>query len=494
MIRGFVSGLFWGGIVAVLGLAVVSMTMPLAGRQPAPGPVAALPAPAVTTPVPVAPVPALPAIPAAPVVPDPAPAVQPVPRVDPVAVAPAPVAPDPAPALPGPVAVSPPAPARPGAESALPGLALPAAPVAPAPDAGGLVLRSPEPPPPGSPAPGGPAAVALGDPAPTRPGAEAPPAGVVPIPPAPVGPAIDPAANGPVILPPAPPAAQPITPAVPVTPPQPAPPVQAEPGPRPQPGFSGGVEGVRTGRLPRIGGDVAAAAPAAPVLDLDKPDALRRNARSFANPDGKPPFAVLLVDTGDTALDLAALAGGDLALTLVVDPAAPGAAERAAIWRAAGQEVALLTAALPKAGTAADMEVALETLTIQFPQALALVDMAQGGMQGDRMAATALIPALRARGFGLVTWDRGLNAADQVARREGLPAATVFRDLDAEGEAAPVIRRYLDRAAFKAQQDGRALVIGQLRPETVKAVTEWALDGRATALAPAPLSALLAAR
>lgn len=270
--------------------------------------------------------------------------------------------------------------------------------------------------------------------------------------------------------------------------PQDTPAVTAPPALRPQPGLNGAVEGVRTGRLPTVGGSVPEASEVLPTLDGN---ALQRNARPFANPDRKPPFAILLLDTGDASVDLGALAAGDLPLTLVIDPAMPGASARAELWRAAGQEVALLSSGVPTGGGATDMEVAMEALAGAFPQALALVDPAQGGLQGDRGTALALIPSLKARGFGMVTWDRGLNAADQVARREGVAAGLIFRELDEKDETAPVIRRYLDRAAFKAQQDGRVAVMGRLRPETLAAIAEWSLDSRADSLAPAPLSALV---
>jgi uncharacterized protein len=55
-----------------------------------------------------------------------------------------------------------------------------------------------------------------------------------------------------------------------------------------------------------------------------------------------------------------------------------------------------------------------------------------------------------------------------------------------------VIRRYLDRAAFKAAQEGRVAVIGTLRDETVKAIMEWAVEGRSATVALAPISALMA--
>jgi hypothetical protein len=285
----------------------------------------------------------------------------------------------------------------------------------------------------------------------------------------------------------------------------PAPGPQPDPAPAeaalPQPGLGGAVDGVRTGRLPRIGDAPAQAAPAAPEAGPDTAEtipenapALLRNARTFANPDGKPPMAILLLDDPASAVDLAALAAGPLALTLVIDPTAPDAAARAAQWRGAGQEVALLADALPARGRDSDYEVAMESLAAAFPQALAVVEGAGQPLPTDRAGSSALIAALAARGYGLVARGGGLNALDQTARRAGLPAAAIFRALDTEDEAAPVIRRYLDRAAFTAQQDGAVIVVGRLRPETVAAVQDWAqTSSRAAALALAPVSALVQA-
>jgi uncharacterized protein len=84
-----------------------------------------------------------------------------------------------------------------------------------------------------------------------------------------------------------------------------------------------------------------------------------------------------------------------------------------------------------------------------------------------------------------------LNAADQVARRDGVPAALIFREMDAGGEDSPLIRRYLDRAAFKAAQEGRVVVLGSTRPETITALMEWSVEGRGASVALAPLTAVL---
>jgi hypothetical protein len=133
----------------------------------------------------------------------------------------------------------------------------------------------------------------------------------------------------------------------------------------------------------------------------------------------------------------------------------PGAAEAAAIYRAAGQEVVMLATAIPKGAKAADLEQSFAAVAQILPEAVALIDTADATFQDDRGLSAEVVTHLDDKGLGLLTFDRGLNAADQVARREGVPAATVFRSLDDEGEDSPLIRRYLDRAAFKAAQEGR---------------------------------------
>jgi polysaccharide deacetylase 2 family uncharacterized protein YibQ len=215
-------------------------------------------------------------------------------------------------------------------------------------------------------------------------------------------------------------------------------------------------------------------------------------ARPFDNPEAKPLFAVLLVDDGRPDLDRAALAALPFPVTFVVDPLAPDAAQAAAIYRAGLQEVVIGLSALPEGGTAADAEQTLQSVAATLPETVAMIDL-PGGFQDNRDLAAAVVPILQDQGRGLVTFDRGLNAADQIARRAALPTATVFRTLDAEGESLPTMRRYLDRAAFKAAQEGRVVVLGSTRPETVAALLEWTVEGRAASVALAPVTAVLAA-
>ncbi len=263
------------------------------------------------------------------------------------------------------------------------------------------------------------------------------------------------------------------------------------------------VAGVTTGRLPRIDAstdpenaqdkapspDAALAQPA----DASQPPVVRF-AKPFQNEGAKPLFAVLLIDPGTADVNRAELAALPFPVTFVIDAMSDTAVEAAKAYRGAGQEVVMLANGIPKGAKASDLEQSFVKLTETLPEAVALIDTADAIFQDSRGLAAEVVTLLAAQGRGVVTFDRGLNAADQVARREGVPSATIFRSLDDDGEDAPLIRRYLDRAAFKAAQEGQVVVIGTARPETIAALLEWAVEGRAASVALAPITAVMATK
>jgi polysaccharide deacetylase 2 family uncharacterized protein YibQ len=221
--------------------------------------------------------------------------------------------------------------------------------------------------------------------------------------------------------------------------------------------------------------------------------AIERFARPLANPQGKPLFSILLIDSGDPKLDRARLAAAPFPVTFVLDPRLPDVATLAAPYLDAGQEVAMLAGpvtpdALPEAvaGEFAEYAQAL-------PQAVAVVDQAEGGFQGNRPLATQIVQILKDQGRGLITYDAGLNAADQVARREAVRAGMIFRPIAPGAEPAGETRRTLDLATFKAAQDGRVAIIAPATPETIAALLEWSVEGRAAGVALAPATAVMTA-
>lgn len=253
------------------------------------------------------------------------------------------------------------------------------------------------------------------------------------------------------------------------------------------------VPGVTTDRLPRIGDEPEGEEVAVEDLAVTGTTPLELFARAFDNPEAKPLFSIILIDQGSSAADRENLAALPFPITFALDPLAPDSADAVRVYRAAGQEVAMLVSGVPEGATASDMEQTFQALDMAMPEAVVVLDRAAEGFQDKPDLARQAVPIVAAQGRGVVTYDRGLNTADQIARREGVPAAVIFRVLDSEGESIPKMRNYLDRAAFKAAQEGRVLVIGTTRPETVAAILEWTVEGRASTVALAPVSAVLQA-
>lgn len=259
------------------------------------------------------------------------------------------------------------------------------------------------------------------------------------------------------------------------------------------PGLNRTVEGVTTGRLPTIG----APAPALPAPDaaVDPDPALpawQRHAAPFDPPGALPLFALVLIDHPAEAAAEAALLALPFAVSIALSPNDPDAPRRASAYRQAGHEILLLAEGLPARATPADLEVTFTAWQRALPEVVALLDPPEGGFQADRQLAQQLMPHLADDGLGLITQERGLNPAQQTARSAGVVSATVFRQIDRDDENQFTIRRYLDRATFRAQQEGRVIVLGHAgHPETIAGILGWRLEGRAGEVALAPVSALL---
>ncbi|WP_158275436.1 divergent polysaccharide deacetylase family protein [Maritimibacter sp. 55A14] len=223
--------------------------------------------------------------------------------------------------------------------------------------------------------------------------------------------------------------------------------------------------------------------------------ALARNAVGFEAADDRPLMAIVLIDAGGEGLDIDVLKTFSFPVSFAIDPAAPNAATRAADLREAGFEVISLTgsgdAGIPPSAKPADVETALAAYFNTLPQAVGLLDRASGGFARTGPIADAVIAYLADSGHGLLTHDEGLNTTHKKAAREGVPAALVFRSLDAEQEAAPVIKRYLDRAAFRARTEGHVVMLGHSYSDTVTGLFEWALGDQAETVILAPVSAVL---
>ena len=254
---------------------------------------------------------------------------------------------------------------------------------------------------------------------------------------------------------------------------------------------------VRTKRLPTIGNNPETNPEVAETTTDAGTDtgkgALSTHAMAFENPDAKPMFSVVLIDDPQHPLTDDVLSHLPFALSFAVDAVRDDAYAVAARYRAAGFEVLMLTN-LPFGANATDVEVAFGAYSRAIPEAVGVLDLGANGFLRGPSTATQIADIMSDNGYGLITPSKGLNSAQKAAKREGVPAALVFRELDADGEKPPVIRRYLDRAAFRAAQEGSVIMLGHTRADTIEALVTWALEDRAASVAIAPVSAVLLAQ
>lgn len=270
------------------------------------------------------------------------------------------------------------------------------------------------------------------------------------------------------------------------------------------------AQNVETDRLPRIGsapeaeetalptvrpalGDVVEsvdeATPETPAM-IDTGDALTRWATDFEVTDDLPLVSVVLVHRGESALSADVVDGLPGTVSFAVNAGSPGAAKIASDYRAMGREVVMIPS-LPVGATPQDVEVALRVNFETIPEAVAVMDNSGESFQSDRAAVAQVVDVVAASGHGLITFPRGLNTAHQRAERAGVPTGLIFRDIDGANETNEQIRRAMDRAAFRARQDEAVILVGRTEATTLEALAEWVLGNRAASVTLAPISAAL---
>ena len=217
-------------------------------------------------------------------------------------------------------------------------------------------------------------------------------------------------------------------------------------------------------------------------------------AQAFDNPDNKPLMGIVLIDDGSSltsgSAGIAALRSFPYPLSFAVDSSLDDAAERMALYRNEGFEV-LAMVDLPEGAAPVDAETTFGVILSKLPEVVGVLEGTKGGLQGSRGVADQVTEILAQTGHGLITQDKGLNTMPKLARKKGVPADPVFRDFDSKDQTAQVIRRFLDQAAFRANQEGAVIMLGRLRPDTISALLLWGLQDRAGKVSLAPISAVL---
>ena len=242
------------------------------------------------------------------------------------------------------------------------------------------------------------------------------------------------------------------------------------------------LPGVTVGRLPSIGAatpDPArdpAADPATPDFPGGALPVFRRFAAAVTLGADERGVGVVLSDDPGAEAALLAL---PFAVTVAMSPDDPDAPRRAATYRAAGHEIAILAEGLPPLATPSDIAVTLNAWERLFPQAMAVMDVAVNGLGASPDLARGLAAMLAPEGWGVIARRDGVDALLQAARAERLVAAPLYRQIDAGGQGEMTIRRLIDRAAFEAQRQSGVLIAGSAADTaTMAALAAYAQNAR----------------
>ncbi len=242
----------------------------------------------------------------------------------------------------------------------------------------------------------------------------------------------------------------------------------------------------------RLGADEDVAAETPEAAPANTNNALVDYAADAGDVGDKPLMSVVLIDDGSMSAAAAALSGLTFPVTIAIDPSVANATELMETYRQSGFEIAVL-AKLPEGAVPSDVEVTFQSVFSKLPESVALLDVGEGGLQSDRDVTQQAMDILASQGRGFVSVSQGLNMAGRAAEAAGVPAAVVFRELDAEDQDARVIRRFVDQAAFRARQESGVVLVGRVRPDTISALILWGSTNSGDQVALVPISAILTA-
>jgi polysaccharide deacetylase 2 family uncharacterized protein YibQ len=227
----------------------------------------------------------------------------------------------------------------------------------------------------------------------------------------------------------------------------------------------------------------------APLKFVDDPEmpAYREFGAADIILDGKPMLSIILIDDAQRALGPDAISGLAFPVSIAIDPASPDVFEHGLEYLNKGFDV-LAHGGFAQNPTAQDIATGAEGILKDMPYTIGFLEQNKGSLQSSREAVKQLSTSAVLGGQGIVVHDKGFNPAISLADKAGVPALVITTDIDGAGQNISAIRRQLDGAAFKARQKGAVVLLGRLKPDTVTALLQWSLQSRAQSVAIVPVS------
>jgi polysaccharide deacetylase 2 family uncharacterized protein YibQ len=218
--------------------------------------------------------------------------------------------------------------------------------------------------------------------------------------------------------------------------------------------------------------------------------AIEQYAEPFVEAGDKPVLSIVLIDDQNYRLDPTVLEAIPLPVAFAVPAETPADKSLMRYYRNQGFEVVVLVD-YPIGAKAQDVEVVLSAALGNITDSVAVMEWTSGTVQASREVSTHTGDILETTGHGLLLYEKGLNTGLQYALKIGVAAKTIYRALDNDDEDERTMRRFLDGAAFRARQEGHAIVVAHARALTLSALTFWSLQEWSNSVVKVPLSQAL---
>ena len=215
--------------------------------------------------------------------------------------------------------------------------------------------------------------------------------------------------------------------------------------------------------------------------------------------DGTPKLAIILVDIGDQGATVDSLVALEYPVTVAISPAREDAPARSQALNSNGKSVLALSpqdVEFSLSGNLSERQVStlLDRYFAIMPDAIGMLDRPEATLQVDRQLARSVVKSFAKNGKNLVTYSKGLNSLLKDASNAEVPAAKIYRSLDAKGEDEAAILRTLDRAVLEATQSGQVIVQGTTSSATLAAIEKWRETSRASSVSLVPIQKVLASK
>ncbi|GHA41064.1 hypothetical protein GCM10008927_01680 [Amylibacter ulvae] len=212
--------------------------------------------------------------------------------------------------------------------------------------------------------------------------------------------------------------------------------------------------------------------------------------------DDKPAIAIVIQDLGPDGLSRADLLKADFAASFAISGDMLDSKRAAAEYYGAGFEVLVENPMTSGAGVTDGNDTDTRTTVVRdylsaVPTAVAFIDNPLGTLQKQHVAQKDVLNVLAESGHAIISYKRGLDPTPREAAKRAMRSGSVFRVLDANGEDADAIYNNLNRAVFKANQDGSAIVIASGTATTFDALQSWVQSGKASGVSIVPISAAI---